>query len=161
MPIIRIECRVNGRERSAESEPGRTLLEVLREDWQLTGTKYGCGEGACGACAVLIDGRRALACAMPAADADGKEITTIEGLADGDSLHAVQEAFLAEGAFQCGYCTAGMLISAAAILSEHPQPTDEQVLEGMNGNICRCGGYNGMLRAIRRAAGAAAQEVPS
>lgn len=156
----KVDCVVNKKPRSVESAPDRTLLEVLREDWQLTGTKYGCGEGACGACTVLIDGKRAQSCSIPVGDVDGKEITTIDGLGAEDSLHPVQEAFLAEGAFQCGYCTAGMVMSTVALLNEHPRPTDEQIIEGMNGNICRCGGYLGMIRAVRRAAGQSQEVKP-
>ena len=111
------------------------------------------------ACTVLIDGKPVQSCSVPVTAADGKEITTIEGLAHNGSLHPVQEAFLAEGAFQCGYCTAGMVMSTVALLTEHPKPTDEQIVKGMNGNICRCGGYVGQLAAIRRAAGGSPQEV--
>ena len=118
----------------------------------MTGTKYGCGEGRCGACTVLLDGKRALSCVLPVTAADKKAITTIEGLAQGDSLHPVQEAFLEEGAMQCGYCTSGMILSAVALLQENPNPTDEQIVEGMNGNICRCNGYVKITNAVRRAA---------
>jgi aerobic-type carbon monoxide dehydrogenase small subunit (CoxS/CutS family) len=121
------------------------------------GPKYGCGEGRCGACAVLIDGKRALSCITPAAAADKKKITTIEGLADGDRMHPVQQAFIDEGAMQCGYCTPGMILSAVALLEENPRPTDEQIAEGMNGNICRCNGYAKILNAVRRAAGQIAE----
>jgi aerobic-type carbon monoxide dehydrogenase small subunit (CoxS/CutS family) len=144
---------VNGTARTVTTDRNRTLLDVLREDLQLTGTKYGCGEGLCGACTVLVDGKKVHACREPAAGMDGKSITTIEGLARGDALHPVQEAFLAEGAMQCGYCTPGMILTAVALLNHHPQPTDEQILDWMNGNLCRCGGYTRILRAIRRAAG--------
>lgn len=156
----KLDCIVNRKKRSVESEPDRTLLEVLREDWQLTGTKYGCGEGACGACTVLIDGQRALSCSTAVGDVEGKQIATIEGLGSEGALHPVQEAFLAEGAFQCGYCTAGMVMSAVALLDEHPQPTQEQIVEGMNGNICRCCGYLGMIRAVNRAAGQSQEAKP-
>ena len=159
MARLRIECTVNDQKRSVESEPERTLLEVLREDWRLTGTKYGCGEGACGACTVLIDDKPVQSCSVPVTAADGKQITTIEGLATDGSLHPVQEAFLAEGAFQCGYCTAGMIMGTVALLKEHPQPTEEQIIKGINGNICRCGGYPNQLAAIRRAAGLSSQEA--
>ena len=161
MARLRVDCIVNEKKRSVESESERTLLEVLREDWHLTGTKYGCGEGACGACTVLIDGKPVQSCAVPVTAADGKQVTTIEGLAQNGSLHPVQEAFLAEGAFQCGYCTAGMVMSTVALLKEHAKPTEEQIRKGINGNICRCGGYVGQLTAIRRAAGVSQQEVRS
>ena len=143
---------VNGQERTVTTDPQRPLLEVLREDLHVTGPKYGCGEGRCGACTVLMDGKRTLACVTPVSLADKKAITTIEGLAKGDALHPVQEAFLEEGAMQCGYCTGGMILSAAALLKENPNPTDEQIVAGMNGNICRCNGYVKIASAVRRAA---------
>lgn len=143
---------VNGKERTVVTNSERSLLDVLREDLHLAGTKYGCGEGRCGACTVLMDGIRTLSCVTPVAKAHKKMITTIEGLADGDSLHPVQEAFLAEGAMQCGYCTPGMILTTVALLKNNPQPTDEQISEWMNGNICRCNGYPKILKAIRRAA---------
>jgi len=150
----RITLTVNGKERTVVTDPERSLLDVLREDLNVMGPKYGCGEGRCGACTVLMDGKRTLSCVTPAAAADRKKITTIEGLADGDRLHPVQQAFLDEGAIQCGYCTPGMILSAAALLEENPQPTDQQIAEWMNVNICRCNGYTKILNAVR---GAAAQ----
>ncbi len=149
---VTITLVVNGKERTVVTDPERSLLDVLREELHLTGAKYGCGEGRCGGCTVLMDGRRALSCVTPVARADKKTITTIEGLADGDSLHPVQQAFLDEGAIQCGYCTPGMILNAVALLEKNPQPTDEQITEWMNGNICRCNGYTKILKAIRRAA---------
>jgi len=143
---------VNGKERTVVTDPERPLLDVLREDLNLTGAKYGCGEGRCGACTVLMDGKQVLSCVTPVAKADKKKITTIEGLADGDSLHPVQQAFLDEGAIQCGYCTPGMILTAVALLEKYPQPTDEQIVAWMDGNICRCNGYTKILRAVRRAA---------
>ena len=143
---------VNGQKRTVVTDPERPLLEVLREDLGVMGPKYGCGEGRCGACTVLMDGKRTLSCITPAAAADKKQITTIEGLADGDRLHPVQQAFLDEGAIQCGYCTPGMILAAVALLNENPHPTDEQIAEWMNGNICRCNGYTKIFNAIRRAA---------
>jgi aerobic-type carbon monoxide dehydrogenase small subunit (CoxS/CutS family) len=143
---------VNGKERTVFTDPERSLLDVLREDLHVTGPKYGCGEGRCGACTVLMDGSRTLSCITPVAKADKKKITTIEGLADGDFLHPVQQAFLDEGAIQCGYCTPGMILAAVALLEKNPQPTDEQIAEWMNVNICRCNGYPKILNAIRRAA---------
>ena len=148
----KITLMVNGSKRMVVTDPARPLLDVLREELHLTGTKYGCGEGQCGACTVLIDGRRALSCVTPVGQVDGKKITTIEGFADGDSLHPIQQAFLDEGAIQCGYCTPGMILSAAALLKNNPKPTDEQIKEGMNGNICRCNGYTKIINAVRRAA---------
>jgi aerobic-type carbon monoxide dehydrogenase small subunit (CoxS/CutS family) len=147
-----ITLTVNGKERTVVTDPERSLLDVLREVLHLTGAKYGCGEGRCGACTVLMDGRRTLSCVTPVAMADKKKVTTIEGLADGDSLHPVQQAFLDEGAIQCGYCTPGMILSTVALLKNNPQPTDEQIVEWMNVNLCRCNGYTKILSAIRRAA---------
>ena len=144
---------VNGKKSTITTDPRRPLLDVLREELNLTGTKYGCGEGSCGACTVLMEGKRTLSCITPVAEADKKTITTIEGLAKGESLHPVQEAFLAEGAMQCGYCTPGMIMSAVALLQENPKPTDEQITAAMNGNLCRCNGYPKIHDAIRRAAG--------
>ncbi len=143
---------VNGTEQTVVTDPQRSPLDVLREDLHLTGPKYGCGEGRCGACTVLMDGQQTLACVTPVAGADKKKITTIEGLADDDSLHRLQQAFLDEGAIQCGYCTPGMILAAAALLNENPHPTDEQIAEWMNQNICRCNGYTKILKAIRRTA---------
>jgi aerobic-type carbon monoxide dehydrogenase small subunit (CoxS/CutS family) len=144
---------VNGREYAIKTDPARPLLGVLREDLGLTGAKYGCGEGRCGACTVLMDGKRVHSCQTPVADAGGKAITTIEGLAKNGVLHPVQEAFLAEGAMQCGYCAPGMIMATVALLERSPHPGDEEILEWMNGNLCRCNGYPKILRAIRRAAG--------
>jgi aerobic-type carbon monoxide dehydrogenase small subunit (CoxS/CutS family) len=161
MPVAETtKLRVNGRDVEVDTAGGnRTLLEVLREDLQLTGTKYGCGEGACGACSVLVDGKRIFSCSTPASSAAGKNVTTIEGLApnaaDG-SLHPVQRAFLDARAFQCGYCTPGMIMCAAALLSRKPNPSDEEIRDGMNGNICRCCSYENIRDAVRRAATAAA-----
>ncbi|HPD45519.1 MAG TPA: (2Fe-2S)-binding protein [Anaerohalosphaeraceae bacterium] len=149
---VTIEFNVNGQKVSVTTDTRRSLLEVLREDLNLTGTKYGCGEGQCGACTVLIDGRAVRSCVMPAASAQGKTIVTIEGLSDGNQLHPVQQAFLDEGAMQCGYCTPGMVLSAVALLQRNPNPTDEQIVRGMNGNICRCNGYVKIIGAVRRAA---------
>ena len=147
-----VTLKVNGVEKAVTTSPERPLLDVLREDLHLTGTKYGCGEGRCGACTVLMDGEPVRSCVVPISLADGKSVTTIEGLARGDSLHPVQEAFLEEGAMQCGYCTSGMILSAVALLREHPDPTEEQIVAGMNGNICRCNGYVKIVNAVRSAA---------
>jgi carbon-monoxide dehydrogenase small subunit len=149
---VTVTLTVNGVERTITTDSERPLIDVLREDLGLTGTKEGCGEGRCGACSVLMDGKRVLSCVTPIAQADKKSITTIEGLAQGDTLHPVQEAFLAEGAMQCGYCTPGMIVSAAALLEQNPNPTDEEIVAGMNGNICRCNGYTKIMNAIRRVA---------
>jgi aerobic-type carbon monoxide dehydrogenase small subunit (CoxS/CutS family) len=150
---VAMRFRVNGKEREATTDPERPLLEVLREDLGLTGVKYGCGEGQCGACSVLLEGKRVFSCRLPASRAEGKSVVTIEGLARGDALHPVQRAFLDEGAFQCGFCTAGMIVAAVALLEERPNPTDAQIVSGMNRNICRCCSYPKILKAVRRAAG--------
>jgi aerobic-type carbon monoxide dehydrogenase small subunit (CoxS/CutS family) len=146
-----VTLTVNGTQRTITTDPDRPLLDVLREELHLTGAKYGCGEGQCGACTVLMDGKRVLSCVTPVAAADKKAVTTIEGLAAGESLHRVQEAFLAEGAMQCGYCTPGMILTAVALLKENPNPTDGEIAEQMNVNLCRCNGYPKILNAVRRA----------
>ena len=148
---VKVTFTVNGKEETISADPGRSLLDVLREELHLTGAKYGCGEGRCGACSVLMDGERILSCVTPVAQADKKSITTIEGLAESDSLHPVQEAFLAEGAMQCGYCTPGMILTAVALLEKNPNPTDEEISKAMNVNLCRCNGYPKILNAVRRA----------
>ncbi len=144
---------VNGTKRTAAAAAGESLLSVLRDRLQLTGTKYGCGEGQCGACTVLLDGRPARSCLTPAAEAAGKRITTIEGLEKNGRLHAVQEAFLREEAFQCGSCTSGMILTAAALLARRPHPADAEIVAALAGNICRCGTYPRILHAVKRAAG--------
>jgi aerobic-type carbon monoxide dehydrogenase small subunit (CoxS/CutS family) len=147
-----ISLVVNGKPRKVTTDPERLLLDVLREDLQLTGTKYGCGEGLCGACTVLIDGKNVRTCQETAVDFDGKSITTIEGLANGDALHPVQEAFIAERAMQCGYCVPGMILTTVALLKRYSKPTDEQIITFMGGNLCRCNNYVNIVRAIHRAA---------
>ncbi|HYW81574.1 MAG TPA: (2Fe-2S)-binding protein [Thermoguttaceae bacterium] len=149
---VTVHLTVNGQETTVTTDSRRSLLDVLREDLGLTGVKYGCGEGHCGACSVLLDGRRVLSCITPVGQADKKTIVTIEGLAKDDALHPVQEAFVEEGALQCGYCTGGMILAAVALLEENSDPTDEQIVEGMNGNVCRCNGYPKIVNAVRRAA---------
>jgi aerobic-type carbon monoxide dehydrogenase small subunit (CoxS/CutS family) len=148
-----ITLTVNGKPQTVKTEASRSLLEVLREDLGLTGTKYGCGEGQCAACTVLVNDKATFGCLTTIGDVAGKSVTTIEGLAKGEALHPVQEAFLAEGAFQCGYCTPGMIMGTVALLAENPHPTDEQIVAKMNGHLCRCCGYTKILSAIRRAAG--------
>src|SRR3954471_22395795 len=125
-----IKLRVNGRDVEASAAGDRSLLEILREDLALTGTKYGCGEGACGACSVLVDGKRIFSCSTPVLRVAGKSVTTIEGLATGEQLHPVQQAFLDESGFQCGYCTPGMVMATVALLGRKPNPTDEEVCDG-------------------------------
>lgn len=143
---------VNGERRSIDASPQSTLLEVLRDTLELTGTKYGCGEGQCGACTVHINGSPVRSCVVNAASVAGKAITTIEGLAAPDGkLHPLQEAFLTLGAFQCGFCTSGMLMSGAALLKRHPHPTEDQILDAMQGNICRCGMFLRVKDALKQA----------
>lgn len=143
---------LNGEPKSVESDPERPLLDVLREDFDLTGTKYGCGEGQCRSCTVMMDGRPVMSCVTPIKKAEGKTIVTIEGLAKDGALHPVQEAILAVDAMQCGYCVPGMVMTAVSLLENKPNPTDAEIVEWMNGNLCRCCGYGRMLTAIKRAA---------
>jgi aerobic-type carbon monoxide dehydrogenase small subunit (CoxS/CutS family) len=147
-----ISFTVNGQKRTVTTDPRRPLLDVLREDLHLTGTKYGCGEARCGACTVLVDETCVPSCSTPVSQFADKSIVTIEGLADGEVLHPVQEAFLAEGAFQCGFCTPGMILATVALLKEAPDPTDEQILTALDTHLCRCCGYTKILKAVRRAA---------
>jgi carbon-monoxide dehydrogenase small subunit len=153
-----IRFTVNGKAHSIDTEPERPLLEVLREDLGLTGTKYGCGEGQCGACTVLLDNQPIFSCATAVSEVQGRKITTIEGLAANGKLHPVQQAFLDEGAMQCGYCTAGMILRTVALLERHPKPTQEQIVEGLNGNLCRCSGHLRIMAAVRRAAATAGKK---
>ena len=148
----RIEFTLNGDARTIEVDPERMLLEVLREDFNLTGTKYGCGEGTCRSCTTLVDGRPVSSCQLPMARVAGKTVTTIEALADGDALHPVQEAFIAENAMQCGFCVPGMILTAEALLRTNPNPSRADIDEFMNGNICRCCNYPSIVRAIERCA---------
>ena len=143
---------VNGTEQQAEVEPEKPLLYVLRDDLGLTGTKYGCGEGQCGACTVLIDGSPERSCRLPVSSVSGKKITTIEGLSHADRLHPVQQAFLDVEAFQCAYCTPGMIVSAVALLERTPNPNEQEIISHMDGNICRCGVYGRIIEAVHRAA---------
>jgi aerobic-type carbon monoxide dehydrogenase small subunit (CoxS/CutS family) len=143
---------VNETELTIDADPQATLLSVLRERLDLTGAKLSCGEGACGACTVLIAGRPARACITPVAAAAGKRVLTIEGLATGDQLHPLQRAFLDADAFQCGYCTPGMIMAGAGLLLEHPDPDEQTIVSLMQGNICRCGMYARIIRAIQQAA---------
>ncbi|MCG3179828.1 MAG: Nicotinate dehydrogenase subunit A [Phycisphaerae bacterium] len=143
---------VNGKQRKVTTDPQRPLLDVLREEFQLTGAKFGCGEGRCGACTVLVNGQAVHSCLTPIANVQGKSVVTIEGLATGEKLHPVQEAFLAEEASQCGYCTPGMVLATVGLLARTPQPTDEQIVAALDGHLCRCCGYTNILKAVRRAA---------
>jgi aerobic-type carbon monoxide dehydrogenase small subunit (CoxS/CutS family) len=147
-----VTLTLNGRERHTNVPEGSTLAELLREHVGLTGTKIACAEGTCGACTVLVDGRPVLSCILRAEQAEGCVVTTIEGLGDEGALSALQRAFVEEDALQCGFCTAGQVVSATALLSATPQPTGEQVRAAMSGNLCRCGAYPGIERAVLRAA---------
>lgn len=147
-----LELQVNGASRPVKCDPDKSLLWVLRDDLDLTGSKYGCGEGQCGACTVLIDGVATRSCVTKVSSAAGKRIVTIEGLEKNGRLHPVQEAFLEAGQMQCGYCTSGMIMSATALLQKSPSPTDQQILRAMEGNICRCGTYLRIVEAIKKAA---------
>lgn len=151
---------VNGTARTCDADADRTLLSVLRDDLILTGTKFGCGEGQCGACTVLVDGVPVRSCLTPVGTIGPQKVTTIEGLERDGRLHALQEAFLEIGALQCGYCTSGMIMSGVALLAKNPRPTDAEIIRFMDGNICRCGVYPRIVAAIKRAAGAAKGGTP-
>jgi aerobic-type carbon monoxide dehydrogenase small subunit (CoxS/CutS family) len=144
--------QVNGTNHTVELESGRTLLSVLRGELGLTGSKEGCDDSECGACMVLIDGQPVNSCSYLALQADGRQITTVEGLASGQELHPLQRAFLEHGGVQCGFCTPGMLISATALLATNPDPTEEEIRAGLSGNLCRCTGYVGIVAAVQAAA---------
>jgi aerobic-type carbon monoxide dehydrogenase small subunit (CoxS/CutS family) len=145
----KITFTVNRQQRTVTTDPRRPLLDVLREDLQLTGTRFGCGQGDCGACSVIVDGKRAFSCSTAIGDLEGKSVQTIEGLANGSALHPIQQAFLNENAFQCAYCTSGMIMAAVALLEEKPAATDAEIREGMNGNLCRCCAQPRILNAVR------------
>ena len=149
---MRITLTVNGRKRTPNVPPNRTLLEAIRDDLKLKGTKGYCYIGVCGACTVLLDGQPASSCIMLAAQADGHEITTVEGLATGRTLHPIQQAFSDEMGFQCGYCTPGMLLMTKALLAENPQPTDDEIANYVGENVCRCTGYRRILASVKAAA---------
>lgn len=159
MAKVNIVLRVNGDRFELAVDPWRTLVEVLREDLNLTGTKIGCQTGDCGACTVLINGKTADSCLVLAVEANGKEITTIEGLAKNqDALHPIQKAFVEQGAIQCGYCTPGTILSAKYLLDNNPEPTELEIRQALSGNLCRCTGYNRIVKAVQ-AAGAALREA--
>ena len=147
-----MEIEVNGERRAVAAAPDTPLLYVLRNDLGLSGSRFGCGSGQCGACFVLLDGRAMASCDLPLYSAEGKRITTIEGLGRGGALHPVQKALLAEQAAQCGYCMSGIAISAAALLNKNPSPDERQVREALDKNLCRCGSHNRVVRAVLRAA---------
>ncbi len=154
MRSIPLTLRLNGRDATFAVEPEVTLLDLLRERAGLTGTKKGCDRGQCGACTVLVNGRRTLSCLALALPHAGDEITTIEGLAENGALHAVQAAFVEHDAFQCGFCTSGQILSALAVVDEGRARTDDEIREAMSGNICRCGAYANIVAAVRELAGA-------
>jgi aerobic-type carbon monoxide dehydrogenase small subunit (CoxS/CutS family) len=151
MPNV-TELRVNGSTRSINAEADRTLLSVLRDDLDLTGAKYGCGEGECGACTVLLDGLPVRSCQKKVGQIGAGAITTIEGLEQNGKLHPLQDAFIETGAMQCGYCTCGMILSGVALLKRNPQPTTREIIRALNGNICRCGTYPRIVAAVTKAA---------
>jgi len=149
---MRIRFTINGQTVEREAPADTRLLDLLRDDLHLTGTKEGCGEGECGACTVLLDGRAVNSCLVLAAQAHGKEILTIEGLAQGDALHPIQQAFVETGAVQCGFCTPGFIMASYALLASTPNPTDDEIRTSLEGNICRCTGYAKIVEAVRLAA---------
>ena len=149
---MKIRFTVNGRQVERETDARTRLLDLLREDLALTGTKEGCGEGECGACTVLVDGRAVNSCLVLAPQVDGKSVLTIEGLAQGETLQPIQQAFVEKGGVQCGFCTPGFIMSAYALLQENSSPSDEEILTALEGNLCRCTGYTKIVEAVRAAA---------
>jgi aerobic carbon-monoxide dehydrogenase small subunit len=147
-----VQFTLNGKPQRVSTDPRRTLLEVLREELDLTGTKYGCGEGQCRACTVLLDDTAVRSCQTGIAEVEGRTVETIEGLAQNGKMHPVQEAFIKEGAMQCGYCVPGMILATVALLKRNPAPNRTQIVEALNGNICRCCGYVNVVKAVQRAA---------
>lgn len=145
---VRLQFRVNGTSVAVETHPMARLLDVLRSELHLTGAKEGCGEGECGACAVLIDGELVNSCLVPALHADGRALTTIEGIAGGDRLHAIQQAFIDHGGAQCGICTPGMVLAVAVLLERTPSPTLDEMRAGLSGNLCRCTGYTRIFESV-------------
>jgi len=154
-----IRFRLNGQEVAVVTSPERMLLWVLRTDLELTGTKYGCGEGYCGFCTVLVDGQPERSCSLPVSKVEGKSVLTIEGLSKGGRLHPLQQAFVDNGALQCGYCTPGMIMEAYALLLRKPNPTEAEIADALEGNICRCGTHKRIIAAVRQASGALKMKV--
>jgi len=155
-----IRFRLNGKPTTVNTDGERLLLWVLRTDLDLTGAKYGCGIGECGACTVLVDREAVLACQTPVKLVEGKDVLTVEGLETGGRLHPVQEAFLENGAFQCGYCTPGMIMNAVGLLGKHPHPSRAEIVEGMENNLCRCGAHQRIVAAIEAASRGAGRSTP-
>ena len=149
---MEIEITINGRKRRFDVEPNKLLLNLVRDDLHLTGTKYGCGIGECGACTVHLDGEAVLSCMVLAVDADGRSVDTIEGVADGNKIDPVQQAYIEEGAIQCGFCTPGFIMTTKALLAENPDPSEAEIREYLKGNYCRCTGYVNIVRAVQSAA---------
>ena len=149
--MTQIHLTINGHKKTIEAPPLKRLLDVIREDLHLTGTKEGCGEGECGACAILLNGDLVNSCLIPALQAEGAQITTIEGIAIGEKLHPIQQCFLENGGAQCGICTPGMILAAVSLLARHPKPTENEVREGLSGNLCRCTGYTKIVESVLQA----------
>lgn len=150
---MNVKITINGRQRSFDVPPNTLLLNLLRERLDLTGSKYGCGIGECGACTVLLDGEPVLGCMTLAVDCDGRTVDTVEGLGDGDGLHPIQEAYLEQGAVQCGFCTPGFIMTTKALLRDNPEPSETEIREYLKGNVCRCTGYVNVVKAVQSAAG--------
>ncbi len=155
MAKVPIKLKVNGESHQREVEPRMTLLDFIRNELNLTGTKEGCGEGDCGACTVVVNGKAVNSCIMLAVEADGADVLTIEGVADGDNLHPLQQAFIEYGAIQCGFCTPGMIMMAKTFLENNPRPTEHEVRKAIAGNLCRCTGYDKIVKSILAVAGKA------
>ena len=149
---MKTEITINGRRRLFDLEPNKLLLNLLREDLDLTGTKYGCGIGECGACTVLLDGEAVMSCMTLAVDCDGRKVDTIEGVSEGRVLDPIQESYIEEGAVQCGFCTPGFIMTTKALLTENPDPAEGEIREYLKGNICRCTGYVNVVKAVQSAA---------
>jgi len=149
---MKINIKINGKPKEFDVAPNTLLLNLVRDDMDLTGTKYGCGIGECGACTVHMDGLAVLACMVLAVDADGHEVNTIEGLSDGTELHPIQQSYLDEGAVQCGFCTPGFIMTTKALLEETPSPSETEIRRYLNGNLCRCTGYVNIVKAVQAAA---------
>jgi aerobic-type carbon monoxide dehydrogenase small subunit (CoxS/CutS family) len=156
---VPLDLLINGAKRRVDTDPSKSLLGVLREDLDLTGTKYGCGEGECGACTVLLDGRPVRSCLTPVSAVGDRPVVTIEGLDRNGALHPVQSAFLAENAMQCGYCTSGMIMSSVGLLNRQSSPGDDDIKRALEGNVCRCGTYGRIIAAVKRASAATSAEA--